>query len=103
MKDRQSVGAKLFASLIIFVLVFGLTELALRLIGVETFVENRIFVLNRALDYPEVFDKDSELFWRLRPDQKISSKFFEDLTISINSQGLRNDEIDTTNSKNRII
>jgi len=79
------------------------SEVILTIIPINTFFENRFFIVNRALDYPEVFKKDPNLFWRLRPSQEISSRFFEGETISVNSHGLRNREIAPKSDKIRIV
>ncbi len=92
------------AALILAIPVFVLAaELFLRLIPVETHYENRFFLLNRSLDYPEIFLRDSKLFWKFRPDQTITSKFFEGRTYRINSSGFRGEEIPPASDKVRII
>ncbi len=80
-----------------------LTEVILVIIPIDTYFENRFFLVNRALDYPEVFKKDPQLFWRLRSSQTISSKFFEGKKYSINSHGLRGEEIPAGTGKVRIV
>jgi lysophospholipase L1-like esterase len=60
-------------------------------------------VLNRALDYPDVFLKDHDLFWRFRPDQNITSQFFEGKTYAINSHGCRGPEIDEEKRAQRVV
>lgn len=92
-RKQLSLGWRIgiaIVSIPVFVLVF---ELIFALIPVSTFYENRFFILNRALDYPEVFRRDHDLFWRLRPDQIIRSKFFEGKEYHINSLGLRGPEV----------
>ncbi|MBN2227191.1 MAG: SGNH/GDSL hydrolase family protein [candidate division Zixibacteria bacterium] len=79
------------------------SEIVLTIIPVNTFFENRFFIVNRALDYPEVFKKDRDLLWRFRPSQEITSRFFEGETIRINSFGLRGDEIPPRSDKCRIV
>jgi len=79
------------------------TEILFTIIPVDTFFQNRFFLVNRALDYPEVFKKDRQLFWRLRPSQKISSRFFEGKEYNINSYGLRGDEIPDKTDRTRIV
>lgn len=94
---------KLGASLVISVLVVVLVEVALRLSGLDTTFQNRFFILNRDLDYPEVFDRDCDLFWRLRPGQTVTSRFFEGKTYRINEQGLRGPEIPPVKNEKRIL
>lgn len=73
------------------------------IVPIDTYFENRFFLVNRALDYPEVFKKDRDLFWRLRPSQTIQSRFFEGKEYRINSYGLRGAEISGDNAVIRII
>ena len=73
-------------SVLVFLLV---TELVVRLAGVDTYYQNRLFVLNRALDYPDVFQKDHDLFWRMCPNREAESRFFEGRTYRTNDWGLR--------------
>ncbi len=80
-----------------------LTQIIFTIIPVNTYFENRFFVVNRSLDYPEVFKKDHDLFWRFRPSIDISSKFFEGKRYRIDSYGLRGDEIPPKSNKIRII
>jgi lysophospholipase L1-like esterase len=103
MRHRQKYVYRLTAVLFIPILFLAATELFVRLLHVDTYFQNRFFVLNRALDYPDVFKKDRDLFWRFRPDQVVTSKFFEGKTYRINSLGLRGDEINPIKTKKRII
>ncbi|MEW5922527.1 MAG: SGNH/GDSL hydrolase family protein [Candidatus Zixiibacteriota bacterium] len=90
----------LFLSIPLFIL---LVEILLTFIPIDTYFENRFFLVNRALDYPEVFKKDSQVFWRLRSDRSISSRFFEGKEYHINSAGLRGPEIPAKSGLPRII
>lgn len=103
MNSNLSITVKLILSVIILLLFVSALEMFFRLAEVDTFVENRFFVLNRALDYPEVFRKNRELFWRLRPSQEIKSRFFNGKKIRINSHGLRGDDISPTKTGSRIV
>src|SRR3989304_2215278 len=62
-------------------------EILFAIIPFDTFFENRFFLVNRSLDYPEVFQRDLEIFWRFRPSLNISSQFFEEKRYRINSYG----------------
>jgi len=66
-----------------------IAEAALRLIDVNPHPQGRDFTVNHALDYPEVFLRDRDLFWRFHPGQTITSEFFEGCTYQINYQGFR--------------
>ena len=91
------------AALITLVIFVGVVEVAVRIIGIDNYFQNRFFILNRALDYPEVFKKDQQLFWRLRPDRTVTSRFFEGRSYRINSMGLRGDDIARPKTKKRIL
>jgi len=99
----QSTSFRLLAGLITLIVFVGVIEAVVRLIGVDVYFQNRFFVLNRALDYPDVFTRDQRLFWRLRPGQTVTSKFFEGKSYRINSMGLRGDEIDRLKTSKRIL
>ncbi len=99
----QSKTFRLVAALITLVVFVGVVEVAVRIIGLDSYFQNRFFILNRALDYPEVFKKDQQLFWRLRPDRTVTSSFFEGKSYRINSLGLRGDEIGHAKTKKRIL
>ncbi len=101
--NRNNKGIKTFAlilSIPIFILFF---EIVFAIVPIDTFFENRFFVLNRALDYPEIFKRDTNLFWKLRPSQVITSRFFENNEFKINSFGLRGEEIPKQSDKIRIV
>ncbi len=100
---RQSLSFRLAASLLTLLAFLAVAELVVRLAGIDTVFQNRFFVLNRALDYPDVFRKDRDLFWRLRPDQIVTSKFFEGKTYRINSLGLRGEEVASHKTRGRIL
>jgi len=93
MTSAKSILSRLGLSLLTLLAFVVIVEGIVRLIGVDTYFQNRFFTLNRALDYPDVFKKDRTLFWRLRPNQTITSRFFEGRTYRINSLGLRGENI----------
>ena len=103
MASNISLIRKVIFSSLVFVFFIFITELILGLGGFDSYVQNRFFVVNRALDYPEVFLKDKELFWKLKPDQTVTSKFFQGHTYRINSDGRRDKEISKKKIKPRII
>lgn len=100
---RQSLLFRLVASLLSLLAFLAVVEIVVRVAGVDTAFQNRFFVLNRALDYPDVFRKDRELFWRFRPYQVVTSEFFEGKTYRINSLGLRGEEVKSHKTKRRIL
>lgn len=89
-----------FFSLVIFL---SLIELSIRISGVDTYFESGYFLINRDLDYPDVTLRDSELFWKLRPNKKILSKFFDNDTIRTNALGFRGNNIHAKSEKSRIV
>ena len=100
---KQSRLFRLVAALVVLAVFVALVEVGVRLIGVDDYFQNRFFVLNRALDYPDVFKKDQQLFWRFRTDRSVTSRFFEGRSYQINSRGLRGDEVGQHKTKERIL
>ncbi|MGH8015604.1 MAG: SGNH/GDSL hydrolase family protein [Candidatus Zixiibacteriota bacterium] len=90
------------AALSLLLFVF-LAEATLRIIDPELFYKNQFFPLNRDVDFPEFYEKDSKLFWKLRPSRTIESRWFSNLSYQINSKGLRGPEIDQEKKGIRIL
>jgi len=84
---------KLTAALGSIVLFVVTAELALRLIDPELPYKNQFFPVNRNIDFPEFYKKDARLFWRLRENQTVESRWFSNLSYQINSLGLRGPEV----------
>ena len=87
-------------SVILFVL---LAELVLSLVNPDLYFKNQFFPLNRDIDFPEVYEKDHDLFWRLRPHLETKSEQFSLLSYRTNSHGLRGPEIREPKDGYRII
>lgn len=102
-RKKYSIGFRLTAALAAILIFIVLVEAVLRLVAADDYFQNRFFIVNRALDYPEIFQRDRDLFWRFRPDRTVTSKFFEGETYRINSQGLRGDEVPVEKTSKRII
>lgn len=73
-------------------LCLAAAELALFIFDFDPHPKGLDFIVNRALDYPEAFIKDKELFWRLRPGRVIESEFFLGKSYRINHQGFRGED-----------
>lgn len=93
MPRRSGFKSILFALLTLLIL-FALAEGALRLLDLNTRVDNPFFMLVRVYEYPEYFEKDHDLFWKLRPDVKEGNEFLVAGDYRTNSLGLRGPEID---------
>jgi lysophospholipase L1-like esterase len=78
-----------FLSILLFLLI---AEVLFRLIDFQKVYTERPFLLNPELSYPRYYKRDSELFWRIRPNQTIKGKFFVDGVYKINSKGYRERE-----------
>jgi lysophospholipase L1-like esterase len=102
-KQDPTLTVKLLTVIISIVLFILLTEGIVRLLDIDLIFQNRFFVLNRALDYPEIFKKDHDLFWRFRPNNEVDSKFFIDKTYHINSLGLHGTDINAGKEKPRLL
>ncbi|MDD4050896.1 MAG: SGNH/GDSL hydrolase family protein [candidate division Zixibacteria bacterium] len=77
------------ASIIVFLAIL---ETGLHLTSTNPHPRGYDFTVNRAWDFPEVFLKDKDLFWRFRSGQTITSEFFEGKTYRINRQGFRGED-----------
>lgn len=87
-------------SVILFILV---AEIALRIVDPELGYKNQFFPVNRDIDFPEFYEKDARLFWKLRAGQTIESRWFSDISYEINSLGLRGPEIQKNKPDVRIL
>lgn len=92
--QKLTTRRKLLWGLLSLTLFLGLLEGTLHIAKVEPAFANRFFSLNRNFDYPEVFKRDRDLFWRLRPSQVVQSNFFESGEYRINNLGLRGADIE---------
>jgi lysophospholipase L1-like esterase len=79
-------------ALILIGILFGISEVALRVLGVRPRVDNPFFMLVRVYEYPDYFKKDSHLIWRLRPNLKGDDAFLVEGNYRTNSLGLRGPE-----------
>jgi len=100
---NRHIRGKAVALLLAVPVFIILSELILWIVPLDLSFQNRFFLVNRALDYPEVFKKDHDLFWRFRPSQTIRSDFFEGKTYRINDHGLRGEDIRPKSDRLRII
>ncbi|MFZ5981588.1 MAG: SGNH/GDSL hydrolase family protein [Candidatus Zixiibacteriota bacterium] len=103
MPKKYSLTVRLAAAVTALIIFVALAEIVLRAGQVDDYFQNRFFVLNRALDYPDVFRRDHDLFWRFHPDRTITSRFFQGRTYHINKLGLRGSDIATTKTAPRLI
>ena len=87
-------------SVIVFLVI---AEVVLRIFDPNLYYKSQYFPQNRDIDFPEFYKKDSQLFWRFRPDTHIDSRQFSTLTYDINSRGLRGPEIEPTDTKTRVL
>jgi lysophospholipase L1-like esterase len=90
---RTTVLHKLALPFISVVLVVLCAELIIRLVGPDLYYADQTFPINRDMNFIEFYQKDHNLFWRLRTDQMIDSRTFSDVRYRINSRGMRGDEI----------
>ncbi len=102
-QSQQTTLFKIIVPLLSIVCFVLFVEVIARALDLDPFFQNRFFVLNRAIDYPEVFQRDHDLFWRLRPSQTVTSKFFIGKTYIINSLGLHNPEVKREKTKPRLL
>ncbi len=103
MPERLSVKTKLALSIFTLIVFLAIAESAVRIFNVNTYFQSRFFLVNRTLDYPDVFERDRRLFWKPRPNQTITSQFFEGRTYRFNSMGLRGDDFTIEKTRPRIV
>ncbi len=103
MPGKTSIAARILLSFISLVIFIAAAETVIRLFEFNTYFQSRFFMVNRALDYPDVFERDRRLFWKPRASQTITSQFFDGHTYRFNSLGLRGDEISKMKYQPRIV
>lgn len=100
---KKQLLIKLLATVVSLVVFVALSELVLNIFDPELNYKNQFFPVNRDIDFPEFYKKDTELFWRLREDQTLKSRWFSNLSYRINSAGIRGDEIKDIKVGQRIL
>ncbi|MFZ5981589.1 MAG: SGNH/GDSL hydrolase family protein [Candidatus Zixiibacteriota bacterium] len=102
-KKTTSLWIRIIGVFIPLFLFIAVTELALHLADPNFYYKNQFFPINRDIDFPEIYKKDSDLFWRFRENITTQSKQFSYLTYHINSSGFRGPEIDKEKNGYRIL
>ncbi|MFH2054454.1 MAG: GDSL-type esterase/lipase family protein, partial [bacterium] len=100
MPRRSRFKSVIFAVLILLAL-FAMAEGVLRLIDLNPRVDNPFFMLVRVYEYPEYFEKDHDLFWRLRKNVEAGTEFLVSGSYLTNSLRLRGPEIDLADSQDK--
>ena len=90
---KAPLYVKLMAAAISILAFVTTTELILRLFDPELSYKNQFFPFNRDINFVEFYEKDSEIFWKLRENQTVESRWFSSLSYQINSLGLRGPEV----------
>jgi lysophospholipase L1-like esterase len=93
MRRRHIFKSFVFAIVIVAILL-GAGETAIRIAGINPRVDNPFFMLVRVYEYPEYFEKDHTLFWRLKKNVDQGTEFLVPGVYRTNSLGLRGGEID---------
>jgi len=101
--SRPSTAIKLLVAVGSIVLFLLLSELVLAWLQPDLYQRNQFFPSNRDIDFPEVYQRDSRLFWKFRPGITTTSKLFSNLSYHINSLGMRGPEIEKPKRGYRII
>ena len=76
-------------------------EIIARLAGWPHFPPVPAFPQAPEWSYPRFIAKDTELFWRYRPDQRISGDFFRPETYTINNHGFRGPDFEVVRPEGR--
>lgn len=90
------------ACLVFFVFLVG-AEVLLNLLGTESYYKNQLFPINRDINFPQVYEKDPQLFWRFRRDFDTKSTLYSELNYHINSIGLRGSDLTPEKTGYRIL
>jgi lysophospholipase L1-like esterase len=98
---RIKFGKTLFFSFLTLLVFFFIAEVFFRVIDFQKIFPERAFILNPELSYPKYYKKDTELFWRIRPNQTIKGEFFVDGVYKINSRGYRDYEFSENKDPNK--
>lgn len=91
---RRLLKSTLFTFVILLV-IFGVAEITLRALDVRARVDNPFFMLVRVFEYPEYFQKDSQLLWRLRANIDAGTEFIVPGDYRTNALGIRGEELST--------
>lgn len=75
-------------------LILAAIEAGLRIAGSSPRVDNPFFMLVRVFEYPEYFEKDEVLFWRMRKNVDPDEQFLVPGSYRTNSMRLRGAEIE---------
>ncbi len=101
--SNLSMLRKATLALITVALLFGALELTLRISGLDFFETNQIFPLNRDMSFTDIYDKDSQLFWKLKSSTTTESTNFSNLNYRINDSGFRGPEWDKLSGSRDIL
>ncbi|MDH4157846.1 MAG: SGNH/GDSL hydrolase family protein [candidate division Zixibacteria bacterium] len=102
-RKQSPLYVKLIGAAVSVMLFILLAELVLNLVNPDLYYKNQFFPLNRDIDFPEVYEKDHDLFWCLRPHLETKSERFSLLSYRTNSLGLRGPEVRDPKDGYRII
>lgn len=98
----NNLAIRVFLPLTSILFFMVMAESLLWVMDIDPYPRGVEFSVNRAPDYPDVFFKDRDLFWRLRPARTIVSEFFEGKSYRINRQGFRSEDFREKKSGLRI-
>lgn len=91
MKNRRSVSlrAKLLMASLSLVLFVVLLEIGLRFVGEEYYVPGSFFHMGKDADFQQVFELDSNRFWRFRTNSATESIEYPGLKYETDELGMR--------------
>ncbi len=94
---------KLLYSAAVFVFLLALTEFVLRLSSLQFYQANSFFPQNRDINFTDIYNKDHELFWRLKPSISTNSELFSSIQYRTNSLGFRGADFPAKGAAPRIV
>ncbi len=94
---------KILGACLVFIIFLTGTEGLLNILGTEFYYKNQFFPINRDINFPEIYEKDPDLFWRFRRDFDTRSTLYSELNYHINSIGLRGNDVSPEKAGYRIL
>ncbi|UCC43791.1 MAG: SGNH/GDSL hydrolase family protein [Candidatus Zixiibacteriota bacterium] len=93
----------LMAAAVSLVLFVSIVEVGLRLADPDLSYTSSSFPVNRDINFSEVYEMDTQLFWRFRRATLIDSRRYSGLSYQVNSLRMRGKEISTLTDDYRIV
>ncbi len=100
---QPPLALRLTLSVVALVLFVCIAELLLGLIGDRLYHEDAFFPHAGDIDFYEVFQKDTDRFWRFTANRTTESRLYPGLTYQYNSAGMRGDDFSAEKNGFRVV